>query len=267
MKSTCGIDLNTVRNVYSGPERTLWELVMGQQIHIGGLESSLDLAQKAGIQPGSTGVDLCCCTGAGMRFLTRFCGVAQMKGVDATREVIDLGVTRCQNEGLAGKITFTLADVCNTGLPSASCDFVWGEDAWCYVVDKPALIAEAARLIKPGGAIAFTDWVEGEIPMTPEEGERLLKFMKFPNIQDAKGYSELLASQGCTVLSAENTGRFAPCIDLYLGMLEKQLTYDALLIIGFNMELMQAMAGEMKFMQSLVHQGKLVQGLFVAKKI
>jgi hypothetical protein len=39
------------------------------------------------------------------------------------------------------RITFMLADVCETGLPGASFDFVWGEDAWCYVVDKPTLIA------------------------------------------------------------------------------------------------------------------------------
>jgi len=26
-------------------------------------------------------------------------------------------------------------------------DFVWGEDAWCYVLDKAKLISEAARLV------------------------------------------------------------------------------------------------------------------------
>ena len=43
---------------------------------------------------------------------------------------------------------FTLADACDTGLPAGSADFVWGEDAWCYVVDKPKLIAEAARQLE-----------------------------------------------------------------------------------------------------------------------
>ena len=49
-------------------------------------------------------------------------------------------------------------------------------------------------------------------------------------------------------------------------MLNKQLTYDALRIIGFNMELMQAMGGEMAFMQQLAHAGKIAQGMFVARK-
>jgi ABC-type amino acid transport substrate-binding protein len=55
-------------------------------------------------------------------------------------------------------------------------------------------------------------------------------------------------------------------VDLYLDMLGKQLTYDALKIIGFDADLMQAMAGEMQFMQGLAHAGKIAQGLFVARK-
>ena len=42
--------------------------------------------------------------------------------------------------------------------------------------------------------------------------------------------------------------------------------YDALKIIGFDMELMGAMGGEMAFMQTLAHEGKIAQGLFVAAK-
>ena len=61
--------------------------------------------------------------------------------------------------------------------------------------------------------------------------------MKFPNIQDLKGYKDLLTANGCQVQVAEDTGRFAACVDLYLDMLNKQLTYDALRIIVFNMKL------------------------------
>ena len=61
MKSTMNINLDTVRGVYSGPEGDLWELIMGQQIHIGGFQSSMDLAGKAGINEDMEGLDLCCC--------------------------------------------------------------------------------------------------------------------------------------------------------------------------------------------------------------
>jgi len=49
-------------------------------------------------------------------------------------------------------------------------------------------------------------------------------------------------------------------------MLNMQLTYDALKIIGFNSELMQSMAAEMVFMQELAHAGKIAQGQFIARK-
>ena len=266
MKTMDNIGLSQVKAVYSGPEGQLWELIMGEQIHIGGFTSSMDLSEKAGIGSGLSGVDLCCCNGAGMRFLVRFRDVAKMHGVDATKTVVEQGRNRCEQEGLSDKIEFTLADVCESGLADASADFVWGEDAWCYVVDKKKLISEAARIVKQGGTIAFTDWIEGKAGLSDTEAERFLTFMKFPNVQNLEGYSNLLSEYKCDVITAEYTGRFAPYVDLYLNMLNMQLTYDALKIIGFNSDLMQAMAVEMVFMQELAHAGKIAQGLFIAKK-
>ena len=266
MKTMENIGLKEVQGVYSGPEGELWELIMGEQIHIGGFASSMDLAEKAGIGSGMKGVDLCCCNGAGMRFLVRFRDVAGMRGVDATSHVVEQGRQRCKQEGLSNKIEFILADVCDSGLEDASADFIWGEDAWCYVVDKEKLISEAARIVRPGGTIAFTDWIEGPKGLSDTEAERFLTFMKFPNVQTLEGYNDSLTASDCDVLTAEDTGRFGPYVDLYLNMLNMQLTYDALRIIGFNSELMETMGGEMVFMQELAHTGKIAQGLFVARK-
>ena len=58
--------------------------------------------------------------------------------------------------------------------------------------------------------------------------------MKFPNVQDLNGYSHLLSANGCEVTIADYTDRFTPYVDLYLNMLNMQLTYDALRIIGFD---------------------------------
>jgi len=103
--------------------------------------------------------------------------------------------------------------------------------------------------------------------MTEQQAERFLRFMKFPNVQTLAGYRDLLESSGCQVVMAQDTGRFAPYVDLYLDMLNMQLTYDALKIIGFDTELMGAMAEEMKAMQQLAHAGRIAQGLFIARKL
>ena len=65
---------------------------------------------------------------------------------------------------------------------------------------------------------------------------------------------------------AEDTGRFARYVDLYLNMLNMQLTYDALRIIGFDSALMESLAAEMNFMRELAHAGKIAQGRFIARK-
>jgi hypothetical protein len=49
-------------------------------------------------------------------------------------------------------------------------------------------------------------------------------------------------------------------------MIEKQLTFDALKIIGFDTALAQTLVCEMRFIQSLAQSGKIIQGLIIAEK-
>lgn len=266
MHATTGIGVDDVRRVYSSAEGDLWELLMGQQIHVGGLRSSMELAERAGVGAGMRGVDLCCCNGAGMRVLVRLRGVASMTGVDATPAVVERARARCAADHLDDRITVVLADACDTGLPAGRADFVWGEDAWCYVEDKPRLVAEAARLLRPGGVIAFTDWVEGPSGLSSAEAERVLRFMTFPNLQSLSGYPRLLEQAGCEVVEATDTERFASHIELYMQMAQMQLTYDALRLLNFDMKALEGMAGEMTWMLALARAGKLTQGRFIARK-
>ncbi len=47
-----------VRDAYDGVEGRLYELMMGELLHVGGLGSSLELAERAGIAKGARGIDL-----------------------------------------------------------------------------------------------------------------------------------------------------------------------------------------------------------------
>src|SRR5690606_17528166 len=123
-----------------------------------------------------------------------------------------------------------------------------------------------ARIVKSGGTIAFTDWVAGEVPMSAEESARFLAFMKFPNVQTVAGYRKLLEANGCDVVEAADTGRFAPYVDLYLAMVDKQLTWDALRILNWDTAMLGAIAQEMVFLGDLAKAGKIAQGRFIAKK-
>ena len=128
------------------------------------------------------------------------------------------------------------------------------------------MIAEACRIVRSGGIIAFTDWVLGDVPMTPDELQRTLAFIKFPNLQNRTGYAALLEEQGCVVTHLEDTGRYADHVELYLKMVGMQLTYDALKIIHFDQTMLKVIGEEMTAMHKLAREGKIIQGLFVAEK-
>jgi ubiquinone/menaquinone biosynthesis C-methylase UbiE len=266
MHRVSDVGLADVQVEYGAAGGDVSRLIMGEQLHVGGLQSTLELAARAGIAAGMVGVDLCCYTGASMRALVRFCAVGRMIGVDATAEVVERGRELCVDEGLDGRISFLVGDACATGLPDEVADFVWGEDAWCYVEDKSALLIEGARLLRPGGVIAFTDWVEGSNRMETTEAERLLRFMRFPNILDIEDYRGLLGQAGLRAEIAEDTGRFARYLELYRDMITMQLTYDALKAVGFDSVRMEALERERDFVRGLARQTKLAQALFVARK-
>ena len=263
MKSITGVGLAEVTSLYGSVQGDFMQLIFGQQIHIGGMKASIDLADRAGITAGLGGVDLCCCNGAGMRFLVRSRGVASMVGVDATEAVVERGRRLTHEEGLDDRIRFIHADACQSGLPSASADFVWSEDAWCYVADKQRLISEAARIVRPGGVIAFTDWVEGAAGLTDSEAQSFLGMMTFANVENIAGYVKLLSASGA-VSVAEDTGRFASHFDLYLNMIEMQLTYDVLRTLGFRTDLLQTLTDGFRFLGELARAGKIAQARFVA---
>jgi SAM-dependent methyltransferase len=200
-----------------------------------------------------------------MRCLVRFRNVASMVGVDATQKVVERGQQRCQEEGLADRIRFIRGDSCDTGLPDSEADFVWGEDAWCYVVDKGRLLDEAVRIVRPGGTIAVTDWIEGPAGLPEDEAQIFLRLMRFPSLLSLDDYRRLLEERDCVVVEATDTGRFAPHLDLYVNMLEMQLTYDALRILSFDMERQRLVVDAHKFFRDLAQAGKIAQGRFVAR--
>jgi hypothetical protein len=115
--------------------------------------------------------------------------------------------------------------------------------------------------------IAFTDWVEGPAGLTDSEAQRFLGLMMFANVEDIAGYAKLLSGSGCEVRAAEDTGRFTRHVDLYLDMLELQLRYDALRIVGFNTDLLDALIAGFRFIGEMARAGKIAQARFIARRV
>ena len=264
-QSSDGTAREAVREVYDGPEGDLFSLVMGEQIHLGGLESSRALAEAAGIR-GGRGVDLCCCNGAGMRFLVRYQEVESMIGIDLAEKVVNSGRERCRQDDSASQIEFRCGDACASDLGDGCADFVWSEDAWCYVPNKERLVAEAARIVRTGGTIAFSDWVEGPAGLSDSEREFLCASMKFDNLETIDGYRGLLEAGRCDVIMAEDTGIYAPQMALFADILEKQLRWDALCLLDFDEQKVDALIHGFRILSDWGAAGKIAQARFVARR-
>tara|TARA_Y100000294_G_scaffold171829_1_gene185785 strand:+ start:217 stop:1029 length:813 start_codon:yes stop_codon:yes gene_type:complete len=255
--------IDAVRELYDGAEGALFGLIFGEQIHLGGFNASTTLADDAGIRGGS-GVDLCCGYGAGMRLLSRYRDVESMIGIDISPEVQNVGRQRCVEDGITN-IEFRCEDACATSIASSSVDFVWSEDAWCYVPDKDLLIGEAVRIVKPGGAIAFTDWVEGS-DLAAGEREFLMAGMRFPGLETMDGYVGLLQSAGCDVVHAQDTGTFNLHLKVIADMLDTQLRWDALRKVSFDAAQVDLIVDGLKLIAEWGNLGKVLQARIVARK-
>jgi len=255
-----------VRAVYDGVQRRFYELFMGKQIHVGGAASSIELAEGAGIASGQTGVELCCGSGASMRLLIRLFDVASITGVELSAAQVADARDAAASAGLTDRLRIVEGDATHTELGAAAADFVWSEDAWCYVPDKRALVAESHRLLRPGGILAFTDWVEGPAGLSGEEADHVMQIMTFPGLQSITGYTHALHDAGFDVERAEDTGRFGRSFAMYAELLRSQLMFDALELFGFDRDLLDIVIEQIRGLGRLGDDGKLVQGRFVARK-
>jgi ubiquinone/menaquinone biosynthesis C-methylase UbiE len=258
--------IEDVRKVYGGPEGKLWELIMGEQIHVGGWRSSMELAKIAGVGKGMRVLDICSAIGTGLRFLVKNFGVEGC-GLDATMHMVRESRKRIKKEKLQNSIKIKHGEASEIPWKDGFFDLVWGEDAWCYVSNKKRMLAEAARVLKKKGRIAFTDWTDGKKGLGAADVSRIKSFMKFPNIASKRQYETMLSDEGFKLIhSEEDSADFARHIKLYIDMLSGQLMFDALKIIGEDMEHFKAMGNEMGFMLEMAEKGKFSRTRIVAEK-
>ncbi|MFW9876072.1 MAG: class I SAM-dependent methyltransferase [Candidatus Thorarchaeota archaeon] len=212
-----------ISQVYAGPVGKLWELLMGEQIHVGGEEDTKILAQKVGLSPSNDNIyllDICSALGGPDRQLARDYGI-NIIGLDITPEMIEEAKKRTKDKPYAGKIEYRLGSGLDIPTHAESFDVIWGQDAWCYIRDKERLIKEVYRVLKSGGILGFTDWIWGSIDPPEVNADYLMQFMVFPDMETLDGYAQLIKATGMKLIEIEDLGeQFAKKLDEYLSILK-----------------------------------------------
>lgn len=109
------------------------------------------------IEPGQTIVDLGCGTGGAGLWVAQDLGV-KLIGIDLSAAGVAAGRESADAMGLGDAARFLEGDMTATGLASASCDGALSLDVLCFVPDKPAVLREVARILRPGARFGFTTW-------------------------------------------------------------------------------------------------------------
>ena len=114
------------------------------------------LATMAGISAGARVLDAGCGIGGSALWLAEKLG-AKVVGVNINPRQIAHARRLAERRRLQNQVQFHVSDFSATGLAGESFDVVWALESICYAADKPAVLAEAHRLLKPGGRLIIAD--------------------------------------------------------------------------------------------------------------
>ncbi|WP_135466300.1 ArsR/SmtB family transcription factor [Crenalkalicoccus roseus] len=117
-------------------------------------------------------------------------------GVDASREMLALARARLAERGLAGRCAVRQADMYRLPLPDAAFDAVTLQMVLHYAEDPAAALAEAARVLKPGGALLVVD-------LAPHDRAEVMERHRhrWPGFDDAE-LAGWLGEAGCALADA-----------------------------------------------------------------
>lgn len=255
-----------VSQVYAGPGGKLWELLMGEQIHVGGESDTKVLAQKIGLNPGNNQIyllDICSALGGPARQLAKDYGI-NVVGLDITPEMIKEANNRTQDKPYANKIEYRLGSGLDIPAHADTFDIVWGQDAWCYIRDKKRLIEETNRVLKPGGILAFTDWIWGSVDPPENNADFLMQFMVFPDMETLDGYVKLIKKTRMKLIEKEDLNhQFAEKMDDYLDILKNNKEN---IIKAFGNELYEEAKEGLLTWNEAAHKKWVSRGRWIARK-
>jgi sarcosine/dimethylglycine N-methyltransferase len=248
-----GIELTTLT------EETLKDY---DQDHFGGLEAVDLLAEKAGIGAASYVLDVCSGMGGPARYLAHRLG-CRVTGLDLTKSRHEGAIRLTEMVKLDHLVDFRLGNALDMPFADATFDVVIGQEAFAHVPDKPRLIAECARVVRPGGAIAFTDILRRKA-LSAAEFERLRRDMTFQSLESRDGYSDLLAHCGCDVVAIDDLSAW--WTEVLRGRLAMYRALEPTTVARFGTAHFQKWDQTYAFFVGLFAAGRLGGGRFVARR-
>jgi len=167
----CGCGEGSCCDDVGGPGEHLYSIEQRGQLPDAAVLASLGCGNPtavADLHEGETVLDLGSGGGIDVLLSARRVGPGGVAyGVDMTEEMLDLARRNADQAGIANA-HFLKGEIEDVPLPAESVDVVISNCVINLSTDKPAVLTEMARVLKPGGRVGVSD-VVSEDRLTPEE--------------------------------------------------------------------------------------------------
>ena len=127
----------------------------------GGAAEVFDIVAGLALE-GREVLDLGCGIGGASLVLAGELGAGRVLGIDVEADSIARAADLVEEAGLGERVSVQQVEPGPLPLPDRSFDAIFTKDVFCHLPDKAALLAEAYRVLRPGGVFACGDWVEGD---------------------------------------------------------------------------------------------------------
>jgi len=171
-------------------------MLMLDSLHPGSLETTRHLAKACNIRQGAAVLDVASGTGETACFLAETFG-ARVYGIDRSDEMIRRAEAKASARGL--EVKFEKADAANLPFDDSQFDAAICECTLCFL-DKPRVLGEMVRVVRPGGCIGMHDlcWQEG----ASEQLKHTLAEIEGEKPETLEGWRQLFEGAGLVQISA-----------------------------------------------------------------
>ena len=179
-------------------------------------------------------LDIGCGTAGPAIVLAAELGAGEIVGVDVEGNLLDRALRHIEQASLLGRIRLELVRPGPLPFPDDSFDIVFSKDSIFHIADKEGLFREVARLLRPGGAFAASDWLAHEHAGAMPEFVRYLELreLNFPMVTVAR-MKDLMRGAGLKQVAVlDRSARFAELFEHEADRIEGQLRSRFAAVIG-----------------------------------
>jgi tocopherol O-methyltransferase len=218
------------------------------------------LAQLAKVKPGSDILDIGCGFGAGSLYLAKNYNAA-VTGITISSVQIEMATKAAAGEQLDAKFLLMDAEAMHF---QKQFDLLWSVESISHYQRRHEFFASAAKLLKPGGIFAITDWFKKENLTRAETRKFIAPIEKgmLVELQVMDDYEHFLTSNGLQIMHREILNKnCAKTWDLCLDIISNKAFWALAARYG------AAFVSYLKAFQAMragFASGNFVYGLFVA---